>query len=80
MLNFKLPTCQEVATLASDYLDKHTNGKLGFKIRLHLLMCENCRRFVKHLQLTTAVAPQFVYKNTTPVDAEAILKKIKERR
>jgi len=79
MLNFKLLTCQEVATLASDYLDKHIDGKLNLKIRLHLMMCANCRRFVKHLQLTTAVAPSFVYKNTTRVDAEAILKKIKER-
>ncbi len=79
MLNFKLPTCQEVATLASDYLDKHIDGKLDFKIRLHLMMCANCRRFVKHLQLTTAVAPELIYKNKTPVDAEAILRRIKEQ-
>jgi len=79
MLNFKLLTCHEVATFASDYLDKHVNGKLNLKIRLHLMMCANCRRFVKHLQLTTTVVPHFVYKNTTPVDAEAVLKKIKER-
>jgi len=79
MLNFKLLTCQEVAILASDYLDKQIDGKLSLKIRLHLMMCANCRRFVKHLKLTTTVAPHFVYKNTTPVDAEAVLKKIKER-
>ena len=79
MLNFKLLTCQQVATLASDYLDKHVDGKLDFKIRLHLMMCANCRRFVKHLKLTTTVAPHFVYKNTTPVDAESVLRKLKER-
>ncbi|MET0356384.1 MAG: zf-HC2 domain-containing protein, partial [Cellvibrio sp.] len=71
MLNFKLLTCQEVATLASDYLNKDADGKLGLKIRVHLMMCANCRRFVKHLQLTTAVAPQFFYKNAKQVDAEA---------
>jgi hypothetical protein len=80
MLNFKLLTCQEVATLASDYLDRHIDGKVGLKVRLHLMMCANCRRFVKHLRLTTTVAPHFIYKNTTSVDAEAILKKIKDRR
>jgi len=79
MLIFKLLTCQEVANLASDYLDKHTDGKLSLKIRVHLMMCANCRRFVKHLRITTAAAPHLVYKNTSPIDAEAILKKIKER-
>ena len=80
MLKIKLLTCQQVATLASDYLDNHANGKLGFKIRLHLLMCANCRRFVKHLQITTTVAPQLIHENSETVDAEALLKKIKERR
>ena len=79
MLIFKLLTCQEVANLASDYLDKHTNQKLSLKIRVHLMMCANCRRFVKHLRLTTATAPKLVSKSNSPVDAEAILKKAKER-
>ncbi len=79
MLNFKLLTCQEVANLASDYLDKHTDGKLSLKIRVHLMMCANCRRFVKHLQLTSTAVPHLIRKSVAPVDAEAILKKIKER-
>lgn len=79
MLKFKLLTCQQVATLASDYLDNHADGKLTFKIRVHLMMCANCRRFVKHLKLTKEVLPRFIHSNTTqPVDAETILKKIKE--
>jgi predicted anti-sigma-YlaC factor YlaD len=79
MLNFKLLTCQQVATLASDYLDQQADGKLTFKIRVHLMMCANCRRFVKHLQLTKTVVPQFIDSNHRDVDAEAILKRIKER-
>lgn len=80
MLNIKLLTCQQVATLASDYLDQQADGTLSFKIRVHLMMCANCRRFVKHLRLTKAVVPQFIDNNHHEVDAEAILKKIKERR
>jgi hypothetical protein len=79
MLIFKLLTCQEVATLASDYLEKNTDGKLRLRIRVHLMMCANCRRFVKHLRLTTAVAPQLIHKNTDTPDVEAILRKIKEK-
>jgi predicted anti-sigma-YlaC factor YlaD len=78
MLKFKLSTCQEVATFASDYLDNHANGRLAFNIRMHLMLCANCRRFVKHLKLTKEVVPQFAHHNEQQsVDAEAILRKIK---
>jgi len=78
MLTFKLLTCRQVATLASDYLDNNADGKLTFKIRVHLMMCANCRRFVKHLKLTKEFVPQ-AYRDYAqqPVDAEAILKRIK---
>lgn len=80
MLKFKLLTCQQVATLASDYLDNQADRKLTFKIRVHLMMCANCRRFVKHLKLTKDVVPQFTQGyEQAPVDAEAILRRIKER-
>lgn len=79
MLKFKLLTCQQVATLASDYLDQQADGKLSLKIRVHLMMCANCRRFMKHLKLTKEVVPQLVHNHgQTTVDAEAILKRIKE--
>lgn len=80
MLNFKLLTCQQVAKVASDYLDQQADGKLSFKIRVHLMMCANCRRFVKHLKITKAVVPQFTQGYAQqPIDAEAILKRIKAR-
>jgi hypothetical protein len=79
MLNIKLPTCQQVATLASDYLYQQADGKITFKIRVHLMMCANCRRFVKHLRLTKAVVPQLIDGKYPDVDVEAILKRIKER-
>ncbi len=48
-------SCKQVATLASQYLDKDTNTPLTWKIRVHLMMCANCRRFVRHLKITQAV-------------------------
>ena len=79
MLIFKMLSCQQVATLASDHLDKHNSKKLGLGIRLHLMMCANCRRFVRHLKLTQSIAPQLIQTQQKAVDAEAILRKIKER-
>lgn len=72
-------SCKDVTYLASDYLDKNIGGTLPWKIRLHLVACRCCRRFVKHLKLTQAVVPQFVHNGMQDVDAETILKRIKER-
>lgn len=69
-----LLNCKQVAQLASDYLDKESSSTLTWKIRLHLLMCANCRRFVRHLRITQQIAGNM---ENDVVDAEAILKKIK---
>lgn len=72
-------SCKNVAHLASDYLDKNMSGALPWKVRLHLVACRCCRKFVKHLQITKQVVPQFVDNKLTTADAETILKKIKAR-
>lgn len=72
-------SCKNVAHLASDYLDKNMDGALPWKVRLHLVACRYCRRFVKHLQITKQVLPQLINNNLSQADAEAILKKIKAR-
>lgn len=68
--------CKQVAQLASDYLDGEANTKLNWQMRWHLLMCANCRRFVRHLRITKQVVGNI--KNDS-VDAEEILKKIRAK-
>ena len=70
-------SCKDVSHLASDYIDNNMSGTLPWKMRLHLVACRCCRRFVKHLRITKKVVPQFVDYNLSEADAEAILKKIK---
>jgi len=70
--------CKQVATQASDYLDKHTGATLQWKIRLHLMMCANCRRFMRHLKITKDVAATMAKKSTT-VDAVQVLKRVKQQ-
>ena len=72
-------SCKSVAHLASDYLDRHVDSNLNWKIRLHLLACSNCRRFIKHLKITTFVAPQMIKSAEPQIDADAILLRIKTR-
>ncbi len=53
-------SCQEIAALASDYLE----GRLGVAsrtmVKLHLSMCETCRRYVGQLQQVIAAAVEAV--------------------
>lgn len=68
--------CKQVAQLASDYLDKESSTSLTWQMRWHLLMCANCRRFVRHLRITKEMANQLP---TEAVDAESVLAKIKAK-
>jgi hypothetical protein len=68
--------CKQVATLASDYLDNNTS--LRWQIRLHLLMCANCRRFIRHLRITREVGARMAI-NEPGADAEAVWNKVQTR-
>jgi len=44
--------CNEVVNLASDYLDRNLTWKEYFSVKMHLIMCSQCKRFVRHLFCT----------------------------
>ena len=68
--------CKQVATLASDYLDNAT--PLKWQIRVHLLMCANCRRFLRHLKITQEVSTRMAMNESTE-DAEVVWKNLQAR-
>lgn len=72
-------SCKQVAHVASDYLDNNT--PLKWQIRLHLLMCANCRRFVKHLAITQKMAASLDTNNSsaTTADADEVWRKVKAK-
>lgn len=73
--------CKQVATIASDYLDNNyldNNTQLKWQIRLHLLMCANCRRFVRHLKITQQVSAKIAMSKSTE-DAETVWKNLQAR-
>lgn len=71
-------SCKQVASLASQYLDKDTNAPLNWQIRLHLLMCANCRRFVRHLNITRAITKNIELTDNS-IDTETIWKHLQEK-
>lgn len=69
--------CKQVATLASDYLDKNTNTGLNWKIRMHLMMCSHCRRFYRQLKITKIVT-RTVLSESSDDNVDELLQRIKE--
>lgn len=41
--------CEQFANLSSDYIDNEYSGVKRLEIRVHLLLCRNCRRYSRHL-------------------------------
>ncbi len=75
-------SCKQVAQLADHILEQDANASLKWQMRLHLLVCANCRRFVRHLKLTQNLVPQAIYNLPLELDdqeAEDILAKVKVR-
>jgi len=68
--------CKQVARLASDYLD-NSDESINWKVRMHLLMCSHCRRFVRHLKITRIVT-RSVLSETPDTDVDDVLRRIKE--
>ena len=51
-----MPTCQEVAEKATDYLDRALPHRERFGVWSHLRICPNCRAYLRQLLGTVALA------------------------
>lgn len=74
-------TCRDFAQRhASDYLDRRLGWRARAGVRLHLLLCDNCRRFVAQLRqvravlLRRAAAPRV--SNEDPVALQALAERL----
>jgi anti-sigma factor RsiW len=47
--------CRDVAELMSDYLDGTLGWRRRLSIRLHLMMCGMCRRYMRQMRATIAL-------------------------
>lgn len=71
-------SCKQVATLASQYLDQDVSAPMKWKIRMHLMMCANCRRFVRHLKITQTLAKN-VNLTIQETDTEKVWQKLQQK-
>jgi predicted anti-sigma-YlaC factor YlaD len=71
-------SCKDVARRASEYLDGEQEQKLVWQMRLHLMMCSNCRRFARHLKITRQISVH-IAQQQAPTDPEVVWQKINQR-
>ncbi|MBD3658443.1 MULTISPECIES: zf-HC2 domain-containing protein [Marinobacter] len=45
--------CRDLAVIASDYIDGELSGRQSLSVKMHLMMCRDCRTFIGNLRATT---------------------------
>ncbi|MBT8769406.1 anti-sigma factor family protein [Metapseudomonas boanensis] len=48
-------SCKELVAQSSDLLDGQLSFRERMAVRRHLMLCRNCRRFIKQMRLTQGV-------------------------
>ena len=51
-------TCKDLSRLASEAMDRDLNLWERISIKMHLWVCETCRRYVQHLKFLRRAASQ----------------------
>jgi len=65
-------SCREVSECASDLIDRRASWRIRAEARLHLFLCQHCRRYVEQLKLTVQ-ALRSTRRPEPPVDAGQVL-------
>lgn len=52
-----MPSCKHVSERASDYLDGVGEPFERMMLRVHLLLCKHCRRFMHQFRLVIGISP-----------------------
>lgn len=45
--------CRGLAEIASDYIDGELNGRQNLSVKMHLMMCKDCRTFIGNLRASS---------------------------
>lgn len=53
-----LITCRQVCETASDYIEGPVSLRQRLLLRMHLLICKHCRRYLSHLRAVIGIAAQ----------------------
>lgn len=67
--------CRELATIASDYIDGELSARRNLSVKLHLIMCRDCRTFIGNLRASS----NLLSAHSSGKVEEALMRRIDER-
>ena len=77
MLEF---SCREVTEAADDYLERRLGPWRRFKLRLHLRICQHCRRYLRQIEHTVALLSMLPKERPAPETSQALMEAFRKRR
>ena len=69
-------TCKDVCDSATEYLEGPTTLMERLSLRMHLLICKECRRFVRQFSLTIGVAQDSDEQSPTDIEIDNLVEKL----
>lgn len=63
-------SCKEITEKANSYLDQELPFFTRMQVKLHLMMCEHCQRYVNQLRITISTLGKL--RKDTPVSQQAV--------
>jgi hypothetical protein len=69
--------CRDIAHQASDYLDRHLTLRQRLAVATHLLLCGNCRAFIRHMRTSIAYYRELPAREIDEEQAAAIAEKVR---
>ena len=67
--------CRDLAVIASDYIDGELATRQTLSVKMHLMMCRDCRTFIGNLRASTGL----MRAHSSGRPNEELLRKINER-
>lgn len=68
--------CRDVLGLGSAYIDADLRASEVWSVRMHLLICSNCRAYIQRLRLTINTVEELEPLRTRESDVELILRRV----
>jgi len=65
-------SCKHTVQQGSDYIENELSFWRKVEMKMHLMICVHCRRYVKQLKQTVAMLGRSHYKEPTPQEVELL--------
>jgi len=72
--------CKQVTETAEEYLDENIPFRKKMAIKLHLMMCVHCRRYIDQYQITKGVIQKMMQSKPLNLDHRPAWKRIQKIR